>query len=227
MLDFLVELTRWYNLLFVLPVLVALIYLFLHTLTASDIGGLDAGFGDLGVIAADRLRTIQERTVLNRFFIFLNAGRLPPFMVVAPFILCWGFVGFVCNHWFIPLFGGLVFPALLVSAFVAFILSSLMTRFLSQGIAFVFPTAQMAAIRRADLVGTVATVTSIDVNTEFGMARTEDVPFNVTIFCRVDEGEARIRQGQRVVLWDYDAHMNCYKVQQLNEDSLEDNHGGK
>ena len=227
MLDFLVELTRWYNLLFVLPVLVALIYLFLHTLTASDVGGLEAGFGDLGVIAADRLRMIQERTVLNRFFIFLNAGRLPPFMVVAPFILSWGFVGFVCNHWFIPLFGGLVFPALLVSAFVAFILSSLMTRFLSQGIAFVFPTAQMAAIRRADLVGTVATVTSIDVNTEFGMARTEDVPFNVTIFCRVDEGEARIRQGQRVVLWDYDAHMNCYKVQQLNEDSLEDNHGGK
>lgn len=227
MLDFLVELTRWYNLLFVLPVLVALIYLVLHTLTASDVGGLEAGFGDLGVIAADRLRTTQERTVLNRFFIFLNAGRLPPFMVVAPFILCWGFVGFVCNHWFIPLFGGLVFPALVVSAFVAFILSSLMTRFLSQGIAFVFPTAQMAAIRRADLVGTVATVTSIDVNTEFGMARTEDVPFNVTIFCRVDEGEARIRQGQRVVLWDYDAHMNCYKVQQLNEDSSEDNHRGK
>ena len=227
MLDFLVELTRWYNLLFVLPVLVALIYLVLHTLTASDVGGLDAGFGDLGVIAADQLPTPQERTVLNRFFIFLNAGRLPPFMVIAPFILCWGFVGFVCNHWFIPLFGGLVFPALVVSAFVAFILSSLMTRFLSQGIAFVFPTAQMAAIRRADLVGTVATVTSIDVNTEFGMARTEDVPFNVTIFCRVDEGEARIRQGQRVVLWDYDAHMNCYKVQQLNEDSSEDNHGGK
>jgi hypothetical protein len=217
MLDFLVELTRWYNLLFVLPILIALIYLFLHTLTASDIGGLEAGFGDLGVIAADRLPRLQEGAVLNRFFTFLNAGRLPPFMVVAPFILYWGFVGFVCNHWLIPLFGGFVFPALLVSAFVAFILSSLMTRFLSQGIGFVFPTAQMAAIHRADLVGTVATVTSIDVNTEFGMARTEDVPFNVTIFCRIDEGESRIRQGQRVVLWDYDAQMNCYKVQQLNK----------
>ena len=227
MLDILVELTRWYNLLFVLPILIALIYLFLHTLTASDIGGLDADFGDLGVIAADWLPTTQEHTVLSRFFTFLNARRLPPLMIVAPFFLCWGSVGFVCNHWLIPLFGGLVFPALLVSASAAFILSSLMTRFLSQGIAFVFPTAQMDAIHRADLVGTVATVTSIDVNTEFGMARTEDVPFNMTIFCRIDEGESRITQGERVVLWDYDAQMNCYRVQQLNEDSLEDSHGGK
>ena len=227
MLDFLVELTRWYNLLFVLPVVVAIIYLFLHTLTASDVGGLDAGFGDLGVIAADRLPSTQERSVLNRFLTFLNAGRLPPLMVVAPFILCWGFIGFVCNHWFVPLFEGVVFLAVLVSALAAFALSSLMTRLLSQGIAFVFPTAQTAEIHRADLVGTVATVTSIDVNTEFGMARTEDVPFNVTIFCRVDEGEARIRQGQSVVLWDYDANLNCYKVQQLNEDSLEKNRDGK
>lgn len=221
MLDFLVELTRWYNLLFVLPVLVAIIYLFLYTLTASDIGGLDAGFGDLGVIAADRLPTAQERTVLVRFFTFLNAGRLPPLMVVAPFFLSWGLIGFVCNHWFIPLFDGMAVLAVLVSASTAFILSSLMTRLLSQVIAFVFPTAQRAEIHRADLVGTVATVTSIDVNADFGMARTEDVPFNVTIFCRVDEGEARIKQGQRVVLWDYDAQMNCYKVQEFNEDGFE------
>ena len=227
MLEFFVELTRWYNLLFVLPVVVAIIYLFLHTLTASDVGGLDAGFGDLGVIAADQLPTAQERSVLKRFFTFLNAGRLPPLMVVAPFFLCWGFIGFVCNHWLVPLFEGLVILAVLVSALAAFIFSSLVTRILSQGIAFVFPTAQTAEIHRADLVGTVATVTSIDVNAEFGMARTEDVPFNVTIFCRVDEGEARIRQGQSVVLWDYDTQMNCYKVQQLNEDSLEENQDGK
>lgn len=223
MFEFLVELTRWYNLLFVLPVVVAIIYLFLHTLTASDMGGLEAGFGDLSVIAADRLPRSEERSVLKRFFTFLNAGRLPPLMVIAPFFLCWGFFGFACNHWLIPLFEGLVFLAVLVSALAAFILSSLMTRLLSQGIAYVFPTAQKAEIHRADLVGTVATVTSIDVNADFGMARTEDVPFNVTIFCRTDAGEARIKQGQRVVLWDFDAEMNCYKVQQLNEDSMEDN----
>ena len=221
MLEFLGELTRWYNLLFVLPVLVALIYLFLHTMTASDIGGLEAGFGDLTVIAADRLPAAQERTVVIRFFTFLNVGRLPPLMIVAPFFLCWGFIGFVCNHWFVPLFEGMVFLAVLVSALTAFLLSSLVTRFLSQVIAYVFPTAQTAEIQRANLVGTVATVTSIDVNADFGMARTEDVPFNVTIFCRVDEGEARIKQGQRVVLWDYDAKMNCYKVQEFNEDRLE------
>lgn len=218
MLEFLVELTRWYNLFFVLPVLVALIYLFLHTMTASDIGGLEAGFGDLSVIAADRLPAAQERTVIIRFFTFLNAGRLPPLMVVAPFFLCWGFFGFACNHWFVPLFEGMVFLAVLVSALTAFVLSSLVTRLLSKVIAYVFPTAQADEIQRANLVGTVATVTSIDVNADFGMARTEDVPFNVTIFCRVDEGEARIKQGQRVVLWDYDAQMNCYKVQEFNED---------
>jgi len=209
-----------YNLFFVLPVLVALIYLFLHTMTASDIGGLEAGFGDLSVIAAERLPAAQERTVIIRFFTFLNAGRLPPLMVVASFFLCWGFFGFVCNHWFVPLFEGMIFLAVLVSALTAFLLSSLVTRLLSKGIAFVFPTAQADEIQRTDLVGTVATVTSIDVNADFGMARTEDVPFNVTIFCRVDEGEARIKQGQRVVLWDYDAQMNCYKVQEFNEDQL-------
>ena len=226
MLEFLIELTRWYNLLFVLPVLAALIYLFLHTMTASDIGGLEAGFGDLSVIAAERLPTAQERTVLVRFFTFLNAGRLPPLMVVAPFFLCWGFIGFVCNHWFVPLFEGMVLLAVLVSALTSFVLSSLVTRLLSQVIAYVFPTAQADEIQRTDLVGTVATVTSIDVNADFGMARTEDVPFNVTIFCRVDEGEARIKQGQRVVLWDYDPQMNCYKVQEFNEDRLEGDRGG-
>jgi len=189
-------------------------------MTASDIGGLEAGFGDLSVIAAERLPAAQERTVIIRFFTFLNAGRLPPLMVVASFFLCWGFFGFVCNHWFVPLFEGMIFLAVLVSALTAFLLSSLVTRLLSKGIAFVFPTAQADEIQRTDLVGTVATVTSIDVNADFGMARTEDVPFNVTIFCRVDEGEARIKQGQRVVLWDYDAQMNCYKVQEFNEDQL-------
>ena len=128
MLEFLIELTRWYNLLFVLPVLAALIYLFLHTMTASDIGGLEAGFGDLSVIAAERLPTAQERTVLVRFFTFLNAGRLPPLMVVAPFFLCWGFIGFVCNHWFVPLFEGMVLLAVLVSALTSFVLRSLVTR---------------------------------------------------------------------------------------------------
>ncbi|MBI1923793.1 DUF1449 family protein [Candidatus Poribacteria bacterium] len=219
--DFLIELGRWYNLLFILPVFMVWVYQLLHTLTALDISGLDASFGDLDIIVADHLSQPQSRSPLNRFFTFLNAGQIPPQMVFVTFLLCWGFIGFVCNHWFIPLFSW-VFPVVLISAFIAFVLSSMITRLISQGIAFLFPTSQADELRRADLVGTVAKVTSGEVNTVFGVARSEAVPFRLTLFCQVDKGEERIKQGEKVLLWDYNPQTHFYKVQRLDGEEWRD-----
>ena len=220
MLDFLAELSRWYNLLFALPVLIVLFYQLLHTLTAIGFSSLDAAFGDLDFMIADQLSHPQSRSSLHRFFAFLNAGQIPPPMVIVTFFLCWGIVGFVCNHWLILLFANLVFPALLISALIAFAFSSMITRLVSQAIALVFPTSQTDEFRYANLVGTVAQVTSSEVNTAFGMARIEEPPFRVTIFCQVDEGEEKIKQDEKVVLWDYNPKTHFYKVQRLNgEDS--------
>ena len=217
MLDFLVELSRWYNLLFALPVFIIVIYQFLHTLAIFDIGSVDTAFGDLGAIAADKLSQSTSSSFLRRFLIFLNVGQIPWLIIVVTFLLSWGMVGLVCNHLFIPLFANFALPAVLISFFIALMIGSVITRLTSQGIALAFPTSEKDELRRADLVGATGTVTSSKVSPKFGMARTEGLPFHVTIFCRVDEGEEHIKHGEKIIIWDYNPNTHLYKVQALDE----------
>ena len=217
MLDFLVELSRWYNLLFALPVFFVIICQFLHTLAALDIGSVDTAFGDLGTIVADKLSQSTSSFFSRHFITFLNVGQIPWLIVVVTFLLSWGMVGIVCNHLFIPLFANFALPAFLISLFIAFMIGSIITRLISQGTALAFPTSEKDELRRADLVGATGTVTSSKVSSKFGMARTEGLPFHVTIFCRVDEGEQHIRHGEKVIIWDYNPQTHLYKVQGLDE----------
>jgi hypothetical protein len=216
MSDLLIELSRWYNLLFVLPILIIFVYQVLHMLAGLNIGGLDLAFGDLGAIIANQLSSSKPASPLNRFFAFLNAGRIPSLIVIVTFLFFWGIVGFACNHWFIPLFGNFVLPAVVISSLTAFTLSSLITHLVSQAIDLIFPTPHADELRRADLVGTVAKVTSREVNTAFGITRTEDFPVRTTIYCQVDPEEESVKQGEKVVLWDYDPQTHFYKVQRLD-----------
>ena len=222
MLDSLIELSRWYNLSFILPVFVIFVCLLLHTLAGLNIGGLDPAFSDLGTIAANRISNSQFPPPLNRLFAFLNAGRIPPLMVVVTFLLFWGGIGFACNHWLIPRFGNPVFPAFLISSLVAFTLSSMITHLVSQAIDLIFPTSHIDELNCSDLLGTVAKVTSREVNATFGIAQIQDASFSMTIYCQVDAREESVAQGEKVVLWDYNQQTHFYKVQRLNKDDLED-----
>ena len=93
MLDFLVELSRWYNLLFALPVFIVVIYQFLHTLAALDVGSVDTAFGDLGAIATDKLSQSTSSFFLRCFLnhAFLSNPRFNLLNSSAIFIITFGF----------------------------------------------------------------------------------------------------------------------------------------
>jgi membrane protein implicated in regulation of membrane protease activity len=221
MTAFLIELSRWYNLLFAVPILIVILYQILHTFALLDIGGIDDGFGDLGAIAADTLSESKGKSIQRRFFNFLNPRQIPGLMVVVTFTLLWGGSGLACNRVLIPIVPHLTLLAVLISGLIALTLSTLLTHLLSRGIALAFPTAETDEIRRADLVGTIATVTSKTVTPTFGMARVDTYPFGVTVFCRVEDGEEPIQRGEQVVIWDYHPKTHLYKVQRLDKDPLE------
>ena len=218
MLDFLIELSRWYNLLFVLPVLTILIYQLLHTLAILDIGGIDAAFGDIGAVAADRLSQSKGKRLTTYLLTLLKIDQIPPLLVVVTFVVSWGLVGIVCNHWFVPLFANFTPAAVVLSAFIAVVLASLLTYLISQATALLFPTANMT-LRRAELVGTTATVISGEVSTAFGRARIDNLPYSVTIFCQIDQGDEPIKRGEKAVIWEYNPKTHRYRVQRFGNEN--------
>ena len=194
------ELTQWYNLLYLLPILLTFIVVGLNRI------GLDIDlFGFLDTGLPDRKRP----GFLRRLFWTAFPNRELIGATGALFVLGWASTGLTLNHswhtstW--PLLHFTVFAiASLIGLSVAVVGTALLNRLLPS---------QATIVSMADFVGATAKVLSEEIDGEHGRARVLDAMGNsVTVYCRYIGDGPFPRYGEEVTLVAYDAETHTFDV---------------
>jgi hypothetical protein len=226
MIEFLKDLSLWYNIIFTVPILLVIFYLILQIFgLALDLGGFgegaDTDAGDVDVdadvdIEADAGAGVEvdgTLSVLDHALGFLNVGRVPLTIIIATFLMFWGVSGFMFNGIIRNVLGSFPSPFIMASCGVALVIGVTGTKFLSGFIARLFPTVETYSSSNQSLLGQVARVVSGEITSRFGRAKVEDQYGNVlTVYCKIPEGKEVPKRGDEVVLIDYDPLDNKFEV---------------
>ncbi|MFC1714016.1 hypothetical protein ACFL6S_10115, partial [Candidatus Poribacteria bacterium] len=133
MIEFLKDLSLWYNLIFTVPILLVIFYLILQIFgLALEFGGdFDTDAGDVDVdldIDADAdvdvdadIDVDADFSAFERALGFINVGRVPLTIIVATFLLFWGVSGFMSNGIIETILGGFPSAFIMASCGVAFV----------------------------------------------------------------------------------------------------------
>jgi membrane protein implicated in regulation of membrane protease activity len=201
-----VELLNWWNLVFLLPALAALLYLLLTTVGLAPIEGHDADLDAHADIDAD---ADGDHGLLHDAFGAIGVGRIPLSLVLMSFAFLWGFFGWVGNRLFGALLGE---PALFIwpSLLLALVAAAVLTRFLATRLGRLMPATESYGAASRELVGRVADVRyaltetsgSVQLHDNFGTLH--EVP------ARVMPGEDAIPAGAKVVLWRFNEAAGAY-----------------
>ncbi len=196
---------EWWNLIFVLPFLGALMYLLLLisgvTLAEGDFD-LDA---DLDVVAG------FEPGVLAKVLSFFGAGKVPMAILMMSACFTWGAVGYLSNIYFeniLKVPSVFIWPSMAIACISSFLLTSVAGRAMAK----LMPSTESYASSNRDLINEHATVRykitaksgSASLYDEYGTLR--EVP------CRVNSGELSIERGRRVLLLSYDRERKAFVV---------------
>ncbi len=225
MIEFLKDLSLWYNLIFTVPILLVIFYLILQIFgLALDFGGgFDTDTGEVGVdldVDADAdvdvdvdMDVDTDFSAFERALGFINVGKVPLTIIVATFLLFWGVTGFMSNGIIESVLGGFPSAFIMASCGVALVVGIMGTKFTSGVIARLFPSIETYSSSNQTLLGHVARVVSGEVTTKFGRAKVEDQYGNVlTVFCKVPEGKEVPKRGDDVLLVDYDPSDKKFEV---------------
>ena len=219
MIEFLKDLSLWYNLIFTIPILMVILYLILQIFgLALDFGAdVDTDAGEVDVdVDADVDADADTLPALERGLAFINVGKVPLTIVVSTFLLFWGITGFACNGIIQRAFGSFPSVFILLSCGAAFVVGIIGTKFLAGAIARVFPEVESYSSSNETLLGQVAQVVSGQVTSKFGRAKVKDQYGNVlTVFCKVRDGKEVPKRGDEVVLVDYDPSDNKFEVTKM------------
>ena len=195
------ELLEWWNLIFVLPALVAVLYILLLAVGAVPMHDIGMDFhvdGDGG-----------DHDFLN----FLGLGRVPLALVLVTFCMLWGVIGWFANKAFGALWpepSRFIWPSLAA----AFVGAALVTTGLSRGLGRLIPRSMQPSTGARDLVGRLAE-SRYPISAASGTVQVYDQFGNLhEVAARVLPGEAPIAPGQRVILWRYDDTAGSYLVTQ-------------
>jgi hypothetical protein len=227
MLEFLKDLSLWYNLIFTVPIVLVIFYLILQIFgLAVDIGGsagTDAGDADFDIDAdadadvdvdADVDAGIDDVAFFDRAMSFVNVGKVPLTIIIATFLLFWGVTGYTTNGVIRKAMNG-SFPSffIIISCFAALVIGIIATKFLSGVIARIIPEIETYSSNNEALLGLVAQVVSAQVTTTFGRAKVKDQHGNfLTVFCKTQDGKEVPKRGDEVVLIDYDPSDKKFEV---------------
>jgi hypothetical protein len=220
MIEFLKDLSLWYNLIFTIPILMVVLYLILQIFgLALDFGAdVDTDAGEVDVDADVDVDT-DTLPALERGLAFINIGKVPLTIVISTFLLFWGITGFACNGIIQRSFGSFPSILILVSCGAAFVVGIIGTKFLAGAIARVFPEVESYSSTNEALLGQVAQVVSGQVTPRFGRAKVKDQYGNVlTVFCKVKDGKEAPKRGDEVVLVDYDHSDNKFEVTRMESE---------
>ena len=223
MIEFLKDLSLWYNLIFTVPILLVIFYVILQIFgLALDFGGdTDAGDADGDVDADADIDT--DFSALDRALGFINVGKVPLTIIIATFLLFWGVSGFMSNGIIRNVLDGFPSAFIMASCGVALVVSIIATKFLSGVIARLFPTIETYSSSNQSLLGQVAQVVSGEVTSGFGRAKVKDPYGNVlTVFCKIPEGKEVLKRGDGVVLIDYDPSDKKFEVTKADFSDIPD-----
>jgi hypothetical protein len=203
----LMELLEWWNLIFLLPAVVAVLYILLLAvggLPVHDIG-LDLHIHDGGA----------DHDLLN----VLGLGRIPLSLLLICFCLLWGLLG-----WFSVQALSVIWPEPRVFIWPALLLALLgaggITRLMAGIVGRLIPSSTYESTGARDLVGRLAE-TRYPVSAVGGSVQVHDRHGTLhEVPARVLPGEVSIPAGVRVVLWRYDDTAGSYLVTQ--DDALND-----
>jgi membrane protein implicated in regulation of membrane protease activity len=213
------DLLAWWNLIFLLPAIAALLYLVL--LASGTVGAesdvdadldvdADAGAGSMHGIEHS-LGSEHEGSRFGEALGFLGFGRVPLPIILLTFCFLWGFAGWATNT---LLKGALDRPAIFVlfSIAVATSTSVLGTRYLARGLARVMPSTESYGSSERDLVGRLAKVRDT-ITERQGRAQLYDAHGSLQeVPVRIKPGEAEIPPRTEVVLLSYDQKRGVYYV---------------
>jgi membrane protein implicated in regulation of membrane protease activity len=202
----------WWNLIFLAPFAVALLYLFVYTLTGVTFGDMDAdadadadadhdsghhGEGGHGTFSALALT-------------WLGVGRVPLSLALLVLLLVWGAAGFLTNTSLAGRPEG--WQAARVSLPVALVVSVMVTRAVVMLLARFVPMNDTSARPLRSLVGTVGEAL-YPINETFGMAVVRDANGDLkNVPCRVGDGVPPIEKGAAVRLVAFDAPERLFYV---------------
>ena len=223
--DFLNYILVWYNVWFTAPI--ACVFLF--AIFQLVMGGLDLGGGDTNVGAdadvevdpdVDADVNVDGSSGGGGFFPgvlgILNVGTVPFTVILMALFATWGISGLVVNE-LLNIDVHSSRSTLWISVGAALLCSIFGTRYLALGLAKLFPESDRAT-NDSHLLGLRGRVISGRVTTTFGTARVP-VPQGpeLTVSCRVREGEDVPVKGDTVILIDYDLRGRIFEV--TKEDS--------
>jgi membrane protein implicated in regulation of membrane protease activity len=221
------DLLEWWNLIFLLPALAALLYLaLLATGSVSTDGDVEAEFdadvdADLDTDAEvapthgiEHTLGAEQDHADSRFgeaLSFLGFGRVPLSIILITFCFLWGFAGWATNT---ILSDALDRPAVfvIVSLAVATIVAVLGTRSLARGLARILPSTESYGSSERDLVGRLATVRD-QITEHQGRAQLYDAHGTLQeVPARIKPGETEIPSRTEVLLLSYDRQHGVYYV---------------
>jgi hypothetical protein len=227
------DLLQWWNLIFILPAVAALLYLLLLSLGVAPIEGhgadvevhLDPGVeldindvhadahpGDLpGNITSD---TDPMRSALS----LIGIGRIPLSLVLMSFLFLWGFFGWVANQ---VLSGVIASPALYIwpSLAVALIGAGAFTRVIAMRLGRLMPATESYGAGAREFVGRIADVRYALTESSGAVQLIDTFGSMLEVPARVMPGESVIPAGERVVLWRYDVGEGAYFA--VQDDAIE------
>lgn len=224
MIEFLMDLSLWYNLIFTVPILFVILYLILQAvgLSLSSMGGdvdTDTGEADIDSDADSDIDADADSDglpVLERSMAFINVGKVPLTIILATFLLFWGITGFSFNNIIRQLFGSFPSPFIAASCGLALVVGITATKFLSGIIARLVPGIETYSSNNESLLGQTAQVVSEQVTSKFGRAKMRDRYGNLlTIYCKVLDNKEIPKRGDEILLIDYDTSSKIFEVTKM------------
>ena len=224
-------LLSWWNLIYLVPLILALVYLVIYMVSGVSFGDADASphiemDADADVDAdtdadADHDASAEhdaEHEAPNTGSTFamlslLGVGKAPLSILVMMFLMIWSITGMIVNRVVYGLSES-VSPTLIISIPAAAVAAVLGTGLLARLIARVFPSTETYIRRKSSLVGLVGEAV-YDMTTGFGMVQVRDESGDLHELPCETRGDAKkpaIQKGQRVVLYDYDEEKGVFYV---------------
>lgn len=205
------SLLQWWNLIFLLPALAAVLYLLLLALGALPAEGHELAIGDAGHVELhDGLAHDHDGgDPLHGALNLIGVGRVPLSLILISFAILWGVFGWLGTRLFsnfFPVPEVYFWPSLLF----AFVGAAVCTRLLASGLGRVMPGTETYGAGARELIGRMASV-RYPLTESAGTVQVHDRHGSLhEVPARVLPGEATIPMGARVVLWRYDAEGGVY-----------------
>jgi len=217
-------LLQWWNLIFVLPFALAMLYLGLYVASGVTFGDPDVDAdldhdldgdvdhdADVGANhAADSHadHAPSHGGIAPILSAWLGVGKVPLSIGVMFLLLSWGVFGFTANQLMRDRGAG----AAMVSLPVAAVGCLLFTRVVTTLVGRYLPMNESYALRRKDLLGLTGEAV-LGIDDSFGMAAVHDVHHVLhQVPCRIDRDGTPIGKGERVEIVDYDSKQRLYYV---------------